>query len=190
MSQNREPPAYQEYAATILTGLAFRTMSLQDRGLLYTMKMECWVNVRLPQEQDELAKVLGYSVDNILESLPAVMPFFKAADSFITCPELEDYREHLVERRRKQSQGGKHGAAITNSKRTYSNKSVDNEGTSTSQVPRQDSDESLVQSSTGKLSQTQSIKKEFNPIDDSWVKEYEDTENCEAKAYAKASKGE
>ena len=46
--QNRKPPAYQEYAATILAQLPFRAMNLQDRGLLFTMRLECWVNTRLP----------------------------------------------------------------------------------------------------------------------------------------------
>jgi len=59
MSQNRDAPAYQEYAAAILARLAFRTMTLQDRGLLFTMRLECWVNVRLPSEHNNLAKVLG-----------------------------------------------------------------------------------------------------------------------------------
>ncbi len=57
MSQNRKAPAYQEYAATIMAQLSFRTMSLQDRGLLYTMRLECWVNMRLPNNHNDLAKV-------------------------------------------------------------------------------------------------------------------------------------
>lgn len=59
MNQNRAAPAFQEYAATMLALLPFRTMTLQDRGLLYTMRLECWVNVRLPYNHNDLAKVLG-----------------------------------------------------------------------------------------------------------------------------------
>ena len=74
--QNRKPPAYMEYAATMLAQLPFRTMTLQDRGLLYTMRLECWENVRLPDNHKDLANVLGRSVAEIAESLGAVMPFF------------------------------------------------------------------------------------------------------------------
>jgi len=167
--QNRKPPAYQEYAATILTSLSFRKMTLQDRGLLFTMRLEGWESVRLPDTHNELAKVLGLPVGEIAESLSAVMPFFDLQDGFIICPELEDYRTHLADQKMKQSQGGKRGSAITNSNRHTKTKDI----TSTSRLPRQGSDESLVQSSTEKLSQTQSIKKEVNPVNNAFVEEYE-----------------
>ncbi len=101
MAQNRKAPAYQEYAATILAQLSFRTMSLQDRGLLYTMRLECWVNMCLPNNHIELAKVLGVPAAEVMTSLPAVMPFFEIAGNFIISPELEDYRIHLENRKLK-----------------------------------------------------------------------------------------
>jgi hypothetical protein len=122
-----------------------------------------------------LAKILGYSVEEVAGSLDAVMPFFNIVDGFLISPELEDYREYLAERRRRQSKGGKRGSAITNNKRRV--KTINN-GTSTSQLPRQGSDESLVKSNTDKPSQTQSIKKEVVPVDDPWVKEYEKASKC------------
>ncbi len=179
--QNRKPPAYQEYAATILTSLPFRKMTLQDRGLFYTMRLECWENVRLPDTHNELAKVLGLPVGEIAESLSAVMPFFDLQDGFIICPELEDYRTHLADQKKRQSQGGKLGSAITNSNRLVKTKGI----TSTSRLPRQGSNESLVQSSTDKQSQTQSIKKEVDPFNNAFAEEYENYQN----EYEKASKG-
>jgi len=167
--QNRKPPAYQEYAATILAQLPFRSMNLQDRGLLFTMRLECWVNMRLPNTQNDLAKVLGLPIDEVTRSLSIVMPFFDLQDGFIICPELEDYRTHLADQKKKQSQGGKRGSEITNKKRTVKTKDI----TSTSQLPRQGSNESLVQASTDKLSQTHYVIKEGVSIDDSWVKKYE-----------------
>ena len=59
-------------------------------------------------------------------------------------------------------------------------KAKDNNVTSTSRLPRQGSDESLVQSSTVKQSQTQSIKKEVDPIHSAWVAEYEAAEALES----------
>src|SRR5690554_5645482 len=98
MSQNREPPAYQEYPAPMLSKLAFRTMSMQERGLLYTLRLECWVNKKLPRDPGDLAKVLGLPPQEVADAIDAVMPFFMVADKFIYCPELEDYRQHLEER--------------------------------------------------------------------------------------------
>ncbi len=191
MSQNRNAPAYQEYAATILAQLPFRTMTLQDRGLLYTMRLECWVNMRLPNNHNDLAKVLGLPIAEVTASIAAVMPFFKIVDGFIFSPELEDYRAHLAERKLKQSQGGKRGSAITNSKRNNITKTMDENDSSTtpskSQVPRQGKSESSVQPNTLKPSQNQPLKKEV--IDDPFVKDYEAAEQCTASDYAKASGG-
>ena len=169
--QNRKPPAYQEYAAAILSALPFRKMTLQERGLFYTMRLECWENLRLPGNQNELAKVLGLPDNEVAESLGNVMSFFDMRENFIICPELEDYRTHLAEQREKQSKGGKLGSDITN--RKLRAKKINNGVTSTLQLPRQGSNESLVQSNTVKPSQAQSIKKEVVLIDDPWVKEYE-----------------
>ena len=174
--QNRKPPAYQEYAATILAQLPFRAMNLQDRGLLFTMRLECWVNTRLPSNHAELAKVLGLPVDEIAGSLSNVMPFFDLQDGFIICPELEDYRIHLADQKKKQSQGGKRGSRITNNNRLAKTKDITSTPSSTSQLPRQGANESLVKTSTNKLSQTQFIKKEVVFIDDAWIEEYESTD--------------
>ena len=91
MAQNRDAPAYQEYAAAMLAQIPFRTMTLQERGLLFTMRLECWVNIQLPNNRIALAKVLGMPVNEVAESLPAVMPFFEIVDGFILSPELENY---------------------------------------------------------------------------------------------------
>ena len=191
MSQNRDAPAYQEYAATILAQLPFRTMTLQDRGLLYTMRLVCWVNVRLPQSHNDLAKVLGLPVAEVAGSLAAVMPFFEIVDGFIISPELENYRAHLEDRKSKQSHGGKLGSEITNRKRNRPAKSIDKGVTSTpssnSHLPRRGRDESLVQPSTEKPSQNQPPEKVV--ITDPFIAEYEAAESCTADAYARASGG-
>ncbi len=191
MSQNRDAPAYQEYAATILAQLPFRTMTLQDRGLLYTMKLECWVNVRLPHNHNDLAKVLGLPVAEVAGSLVTVMPFFEVVDVFIISPELENYRVHLEDRKSKQSQGGKRGSAITNGRRNRLAEARDDEvssaPSSTSQLPRRGRGKSLVQPSTEKPSQNQPPERRF--VADPFVAEYEATESCTAEAYAKASGG-
>lgn len=192
MSQNRDAPAYQEYAATILAQLSFRTMTLQDRGLLYTMRLECWVNVRLPNDHSNLAKVLGLPVAEVTGSLAAVMPFFEVIDGFIISPELENYRAHLADRKSKQSHGGKRGSAITNGKRNRPAKAIDDGVSSTqssnSRPPRRGRCESLVQQSKDKPSQNQ--PPERTNVTDPFVAEYEAAENSTADTYARASRGD
>ena len=147
MAQNRQPPAFQEYASTTLANISFRSMNMEARGLLHTMRLECWANYELPSDLELLSSVLGKPVKPDL--LKAVGSFFDIDDKRITCPELEDYRAHLEQRREKQSKGGKKGAETTNNNR---------KATGNPQVSRQGSDESLVQSNTTKQSQDQLIE--------------------------------
>lgn len=185
MSQNREAPAYQEYAAAMLARIEYRTMTLPERGLLDTMRRECWVNRRLPGRHDLLAKVLGVTEQEIDACLPAVMPFFSVSEGYIFCPELEDYRKHLEERKEKLSRSGKAGADITNKKKKDAKNRISNSSTATpsatpsgvTQQPRRGQVGVLVQSSTEKQSPNQPLKEEVTS--DPWLDDYEAASNEE-----------
>jgi hypothetical protein len=165
MAQNRKPPAFQEYAATILSSKAFRVMNLSQRGLLFTMRLECWVNQSIPSLSDELAKYLGCNHKEISDALSAdVISYFKESGSSYICSELEDYRQHLNELKEKQRAGGKKGAAITNKKW----KEIE------SGNPQVTCD-SLVQFNSVQLSSEQSLESEN--INDEFVRDYERASN-------------
>ena len=114
MSQNRDAPAYQEYAATILSNLTFRMLPLTARGLLWTIRLELWVNRRLPADPESLARIFGVPESQINPELQSIMAFLKIVDGHLTSPELDDYRQHLDDRKSRQRAGGKAGAAMTN----------------------------------------------------------------------------
>ena len=117
MTQNRKPPAYQEYAATILADRNFRLMTLAERGLFFSMRLECWQNNAVPAIENDLAKYLGSELSETQQAFTTrVKSFFTLNDGWFCCPELDDYRQHLDERKTKQSEGGKRGAAIVNGK--------------------------------------------------------------------------
>lgn len=167
MAQNRKPPAFQEYAATIISNKAFRMMNLSQRGLLFTMRLECWVNHSVPSSPNEMGKYLGFTHQEILEAKTTdVLSFFEEKGNSYICPELEDYRKHLNERRDKQIVGGKKGAAKTNKKW----KELES---GNPQVTR----ESLVQFNSEQLNSNQSLESDY--INDEFVKDYE----CESNGY-------
>ena len=126
MAQNRQPPAYQEYASSIMARVEYRVMRLDHRGLLYTMRLECWVNHTLPENPEMLSKILGFDAAEIASALPSVLPFFTVKNGLISCPELDDYREHINGIRNRQSEGGKQGAAVTNAKSKRPEKATSN----------------------------------------------------------------
>lgn len=117
MTQHREPPAFQEYAATMMANIEFRTMSLAARGLLYTMRLECWVNRRLPADPARLARMLGFDAEEVTSLLPEVMGFFRRDSDYIVCTELDAYRTHLEVRSERQAEGGRNSAKRTNARR-------------------------------------------------------------------------
>ncbi len=173
MTQNRKAPAYQEYAATMLSNKHYRLMSLAERGLLYALRLECWENQDLPTNTGELAKYLGVQESEVKTAFKErVKTFFKIEGDKLTCPELDDYRQHLNDRKTKQSEGGKKGSAKTNAKF----KDAGN-----LQVPRQGSRDSLVKHSSDKLSKTQSLDNGdiSTNINDEWVSDYQKASNGE-----------
>ena len=110
----RPPPAFQEYASDWLASRIFRECNLAERGLLMTMRCECWVNRSLPKARDSLAQVLGLPREVLDAALtPRVLSFFSESNDVLICPELETYREKLANGRQAMSEGGRRGGRRT-----------------------------------------------------------------------------
>ena len=180
MTQNRKPPAYQEYAAAMLANRNFRLMTLTERGLFYTLRLECWENMQVPASNSELAKYLGCDIAELEKAMTThVKAFLLENDGLLTCPEIDDYRQHIVERKAKQSEGGKRGAASKNDKVNKPRKTVDAGDVtmppSNSQLPQRVSLSSLVKLRPVKQSQNQSL--ENGVTNDEWVNDYDEASN-------------
>ncbi len=174
MAQNRPPPAFQEYAANLMARTDYRILTLVQRGLLMTLRLECWVNLRMPSDPATLARVLGFGSDEVRDALPAIMPFFASEGGQLTCPELDDYRDHLQTISDKKAEGGKRGAAMTNGKRKAAEAKVAHGVSGKSGIPRVSRD-SLVQLSSVQHSKTQSLERDVSA--DAWVSDYEAASN-------------
>ena len=185
MAQNRPAPAYQEYAAAMLANIHFRMLEPAERGILYTMRLECWVNHGLPTNPVMLAKILGADPGEVAAALPALKSFFREENNLLISPELEDYRAHLANRSAKQSEGGKKSAA--NKKGTgKSSETTAAQGTrgkaSTLQVASKSPASNLqvlstVQPSSFQPSQTQSLEKGIPDEMIPWANDYDKASN-------------
>ncbi len=165
----------------MLASTDYRVLTLAERGLLYSLRLECWVNHRMPADPAKLARVLGFDAAEVAAALPNIMPFFDESDDVLTCPELEDYRAHLDERRARQSEGGKRGAARTNADRKPAPRKALKVAASTPTGKPQARRESLVQHSTVQNSTGQQNPvqqgKAFAPAADEWLADYERASN-------------
>ena len=126
-NQNRNAPAYMEYAASMMARFEYRTLTLEERGLLYTLRLECWVNQNLPQEPVKLAKALGLPIESVQTLLPNIIePFFKKVGDFLQSPDLEDYRLTVQDTRNAQSEGGRKARQNDKLKRQAASQSSSN----------------------------------------------------------------
>ena len=116
--QKRDAPAYQEYASDWLANRKWRLMSLGERGLLDTMRKECWVNRSTPSDIFELAKIFNLNEVEVSKCLtPNVLSFFCLKGENLICPELDAYREKLNAQKNGMSKGGSSGGKATQRKR-------------------------------------------------------------------------
>jgi hypothetical protein len=103
-------------------------MSLQERGLLMTMRYECWVNNSVPSHAGDLAKILGLPEEDVFNALTSrVSYFFKEIDKNLICSELDAYRDKLLSSRQAMAEGGRKGGLNTQAK--HKNNEATLEGT-------------------------------------------------------------
>ncbi len=91
----------------MLSRREYRAMTLSQRGLLYSLRLECWVNRTVPANPATLAKVLGQPEKEIRAALPAVMDFFAVSGDELFSPELDDYRAYRARIRLDQVKSAK-----------------------------------------------------------------------------------
>lgn len=171
MAQNRPAPAYQEYAASMLAKTEFRVSELSVRGLLYTLRLECWVNQKLPADPKVLGKILGLSAEEVNSGLKKLDTFFDVTDGWITCPEHTAYKAHLAELKQARSEGGRKGAEISNNLRAKKK----DEAQGKPQAIRRGNRGSLGQHSSDQNSSAQlnTVTKEDDVLSTQWVEAYE-----------------
>ena len=160
-------PAFQCYAGNIIADKRYRLMTPIERFVWVSIYLECWPNRAVHAHPSELAKYLGYQVEEVKAGLTVrVLSFFKEIKGELICPELDEYRETLRLRNLKKSEGGKKGAER---KRNIASSRIGN----VEDTPRSTPKGSLIQSKPKQSNQTQSIKKDVVPTDDPWVDKYE-----------------
>lgn len=182
----KDVPYFQLYAANFLSNRQFKLMSLDERGILISIYMECWVNLSIPVASAELAKCLGFTEQEVLKALTArVKSFLVEKEGNFISPELEGYREKFMEGRRKQSEGGKQGAKRKKEKSMGKIEEV--EGMPEGQ-PKGEPKGSLIQIKSNSSNSNQLIGKDVTSVSNkTWLDDYDNS--LDANEYLKASRG-
>jgi len=112
--RKRPPPAYQEYASDLLANIDYRSMTLEERGLFHTLRLECWVNGKVHSDCRRLAVMLNIPEASVERALtPLVEGKFKIVGDCYVSEELENYREELLDRHGRMAAGGSVGGRRT-----------------------------------------------------------------------------
>lgn len=164
MKTGQTAPAFQFYASDVIADKRYRLMSLEERGLFLSLMCECWVNKSVPDDPEKLGQWLGYPVAAIKSAMTEqVLSFFQSQQGEFNSPALEKYREELLGQRKRMSDGGKVGALkkAEKAKQALSHPQGYPEG-------------SRVETSRDEMSRGESLKKEDLPVDDAWVRDYDE----------------
>lgn len=110
-------PAFSFYASDMMADKRYRCMTLAQRGLLISMYCECWVNSSITSIPAELSKVLGYSLAEIENCLTeSLKSYFIDKSNEFSSPEIDKYKEKILNNRLKLSTNGRSGGIKTQQK--------------------------------------------------------------------------
>ncbi|NBV01089.1 MAG: hypothetical protein EBS31_06580 [Burkholderiaceae bacterium] len=170
----RKAPAFQCYASNLIADSHYRLMSITERAIWISMYLECWCNEKLPSDRYQLSKWLGFAFEDVKQGLSSnVLYFFNDDGQFIRCPELDDYRNELNERRKKQTQGGIKGARIKKEKSLGQ--------------PNSEPEGHLGEDSKDKDSKDKFLKSDVYLANSEWIDEF--SSPTDSSSYRHASKG-
>ena len=173
-------PYYQNYSANWNSNRQFKLMTLEERGLLWTLYNEYWINDFLPNNSFEMARYFGYNEQFIKVALTErVLSFFNKVGDELRCPELDGYRQNVSITREAQSEGGKKGAAIKREKAQGIPKGI----------PKGRPEGSLSQINSNQFNSGQfNNKEEFTEDHKAWLEDYEEAPDAPSE-YLKQSRG-
>ncbi|MBU6368339.1 MAG: hypothetical protein KGQ65_01730 [Burkholderiales bacterium] len=106
-------PWFRMFAANYLADRNFRTISLEERGLVLSMLLECWTSIDIPKKPEELSQILGVPVDQVKRALTfKALSFFEERGNSYHSKFLDDQRNKFLEIRKARKEGGEKGAAL------------------------------------------------------------------------------
>lgn len=110
--RTKENPGLMIYPADMLSSRRHQMMNAEERGVLESIRKECWVNGSVPTDHTQLAKILLLEIDEVRRGLTErVLYYLDEKNGEFTMPDVERYRAEQEKLRSQRSQAGKKGMA-------------------------------------------------------------------------------
>ena len=179
----RDQPYFPLYCANLIADHRYRLMNLNERGLFLTMLLECWHNGDVPVDPSNLSKFLGYQPIDIESALSTnVLSFFEKKSTSLKNKEVEIEKAKILQRRMKQSIGGKDGVVRKRQKNGKIPSKGDPEG-----QPEGQPEGSLGYINSNSITSIHvKQEKDIHDVHQEWINEFDPPKE---NAYLKASKG-
>jgi hypothetical protein len=107
--EKRPPPWFKEYASDMLANHHYRELSLAERGLLDTIRRECWVagGKGISADPARLGRLTGFPVNEVAALLSPILPLLHLDDSGYLYDEdlARQYAENCLKRGKLQLNG-------------------------------------------------------------------------------------
>lgn len=115
-STRTKNPAYIEYPSDVLNNEIFKSMNMMQRGVLWTMRLYCWVNGDVPSDMKKLAQLLGAKENEMRKAFEdgKIIDFFQKREGTerLFSPDLDAYRDELLNKKIKRQEDGKASADV------------------------------------------------------------------------------
>jgi uncharacterized protein YdaU (DUF1376 family) len=98
-------PAFMEYSRDVTLRIA--ALTLEERGLYWSLRLWSWTEGPLPVEPGRLARIVGVSLQKFRQLFPTVLPLLQERDGKYVCPDLEAQRDRYAEVRKAKSAAAK-----------------------------------------------------------------------------------
>lgn len=138
-STKRPPPAFQCYASDWMSDEEYMMAPAVERGLLFSILNYCWVNGRVPADPMKLTRLLNLTPDEVKVVNCALLRKHMARcpgnDSHMYFPELDRQKAAMIDRQRKQVEGGRKGGESTQTKQKRSASTSGQPASSPSSLP-------------------------------------------------------
>jgi radical SAM superfamily enzyme len=103
-----------EYPSDNLNNELIKSMTLSQRGLLWTIRNYCWVNGDVPANLTKLSQLLSVKESELKKAFEdgKIQEFLKLSEDGqrFCCPDLDAYRQELLAKQIRRQQNGKSAA--------------------------------------------------------------------------------
>lgn len=159
----RNKPSFNNYASDWIASEEYALASLNERGLVWSAMNYCWVNQSIPSDPMRMARLLGFSDDDIKQATGALFRRVFNPDptnqARLVCKELEQQKRIIEERRLNMSKGGRKGGLATQRKSRKEN--------------HPSSHPKASELKGNEINRNAVSKKELSPEQQGWIDDYE-----------------